>query len=59
MGASIFNPLQTYLINPEGLSINVNTNKYPESVNERFVYMQRMMLLIMGSLTLTGILVLF
>lgn len=59
LGSSIFIPLQTYLVNPDDLSIDIATNKYPESVNDRFVYMQQMMLLIMGVLTVIGIFVLF
>jgi len=47
------------LINPEGFDCDKVTHQYPKSVNDRFVYMQRMMLIIMGACVVVGIVLLF
>jgi len=58
-GALVFDNVITHVINPENLPINPDTGYYPDSVNNRFIFMWRVLVTCWLGISIIGFVMIF
>ena len=59
LGALIFDPITSHLVNPSAVSKNENTGRFPDDVNDSFIPMMRTTIYIFAGIALFGIITVF